>query len=67
MSIKLKYTGGGYGGFLPGVPARDLEDGEVKEYGEKELLASGLYEPIGKESKATKPLPAEPDTEKEGE
>jgi hypothetical protein len=32
-------------GFLPGIPARDLDDDEVKEFGgEKKLLASGLYE-----------------------
>ena len=32
-------------GFLPGIPARDLTDEEVKEHGgEKKLLATGLYE-----------------------
>lgn len=36
----LKYMGGG---FLPGVPARDLTDDEVKQYDEKALLNSGLY------------------------
>ena len=37
----LKYNGNG---FLPGIPARDLTDDEVKELGgEKKLLATGLY------------------------
>ena len=41
----LRYTGGGYGGWLPGVPARDLNDAEVEELGGKDaLLATGLYE-----------------------
>jgi len=32
-------------GFIPGIPARDLTDEEVKEFGgEKKLLATGLYE-----------------------
>lgn len=40
--MKLKYIGDG---FLPGVPARDLTEDEVKEFGGlKVLLASGLYE-----------------------
>lgn len=40
----LIYTGGGYGGFLPGIPARDLTDEEVKEHGgEQALVATGLY------------------------
>ena len=43
--MSLIYTGGGFGGSLPNVPARDLTDEEVKQHGgEKELLASGLYE-----------------------
>lgn len=37
----LKYIGNGW---LKGVPARDLTDEEVKEYGKKRLLDSGLYE-----------------------
>lgn len=48
--MALKYTGGG---FLPGVPARDLSEDEVKEHGgERALLKSGLYE---KESKKPGP------------
>lgn len=37
----MKYKGNG---FLQGVPARDLTDDEVKLYGFKRLLDSGLYE-----------------------
>ena len=38
----LKYNGKGW---LPGIPARDLTDEEVKEYGgEMKLLATKLYE-----------------------
>ena len=40
----LKWNGTG---FLPGIPARDLTDEEVKEFGgEKKLIATGLYEPV---------------------
>lgn len=50
----LKYTGGGYGGFAPNVPARDLTDAEVEQYGgETMLLGSGVYERFG-ESKAAR-------------
>lgn len=41
MAKKLRYIGGG---FLAGVPARDLSAGEAKIYGLERLLASGLYE-----------------------
>jgi hypothetical protein len=37
----MKYIGDGT--HIPGVPARDLTDEEVREYGEARLLASGLY------------------------
>jgi len=37
----LIYKGGA---FLPGVPARDLSDEEAREYGERRLVESGLYE-----------------------
>ena len=40
----LKYVGDG--GFLPGIPARDLSAEEVKEYGLEWLLQTGLYEEI---------------------
>ena len=36
----LKYVGNGW---IHGVPARDLTDEEVKKYGKKQLLESGLY------------------------
>jgi hypothetical protein len=40
----LRYTGGGFGGSLPGLPARDLTDQEVLDLGgEKALLDTGLY------------------------
>ena len=38
----LKYIGTG---FLPGIPARDLNEAEVKKYGgERFLLSTGLFE-----------------------
>ena len=37
----MKYL---HNGFMKGVPARDLTDEEVKKYGRKRLLDSGLYE-----------------------
>jgi len=36
----MKYL---HNGFLAGVPARDLTEDEVKKYGKKRLLDSGLY------------------------
>jgi hypothetical protein len=40
--IKLIYKGGG---FIPGVPARDLTEKEVREHGGVRVLtAHGLYE-----------------------
>lgn len=36
----LKYTGKGY---IVGVPARNLTDEEVQQYGKARLLESGLY------------------------
>lgn len=39
--MKLKYVGGG---FIPGVPARDLTAEEAESYGGvQSLIASGLY------------------------
>lgn len=47
---RLIYNGSG---FVPGVPARDLEDDEVKQYGgEAALLNSGCFE---REKPAPKP------------
>lgn len=40
--MRLKFVGEG---FLPGVPARDLNEDEVEQYGgAAALIASGLYE-----------------------
>ena len=42
--VALRYTGGGFGGALAGIPARDLTAEEAEKFGgEKTLLASGLY------------------------
>jgi len=49
----MKYVGDGT--FLPGIPARDLTEAEVVEYGRKRLLASGLYV----ESKPERPAEVE--------
>lgn len=38
-----KYLGGA---FLPGIPARDLTDEEVKEYGLAKIKKSNLYKHI---------------------
>jgi hypothetical protein len=51
----LKYLGGG---FIRGVPARNLTDDEVKKYGKARLLKSGLY-------KEVKHKPAQKAVEKE--
>lgn len=51
----LKYKGGG---FVPGVPARDLTDEEVKRYGEKRLLDTGLYKKV-RVKKQTEQVPDE--------
>lgn len=46
----LKYIGKG---FIPGIPARDLNDQEVSKYGgEKHLLSTGLFEKPKKKIKA---------------
>lgn len=40
----LIYTGGGFGGSLPLIPSRDLNDDEVTRYGgAAHLIATGLY------------------------
>lgn len=52
----LRYKGGG---FLRGVPARDLKDDEVAKWGANYLVRSGLYEFV-------KPEPAQaPDSDRE--
>lgn len=46
----MKYIGNG--NFLPNVPARDLTEEEVKQFGKKFLLDSGLYKEIKKKEEA---------------
>lgn len=41
----MKYL---HNGFIPGVPARDLSEDEVKQYGKKRLLDSGCYQEVRK-------------------
>ncbi len=41
--MKWKYKGGG---FVAGIPARDLTASEGKKYGEDLIKKSGLYEEI---------------------
>lgn len=53
--IMWKYRGGG---FIPGVPARDLTSEEASRFGEQLLEASGLYE-RPKKSGSMKPRPSE--------
>jgi hypothetical protein len=45
----MKYIGNG--NFLPDIPARDLTEDEVKKFGKKKLLDSGLYAEFEKEGK----------------
>ena len=40
----LKYIGDG--SYVPGIPARDLSEGEVDQYTLEDLLATGLYEEV---------------------
>ena len=44
----MKYLGGG---FLYGVPARDLTGEEARKYGRERLLKSGLYIEVRVKSK----------------
>lgn len=49
----LIYTGGTFGGWLPNIPARNLSDEEVEQYGgEAALLKTGLYERPSQKSAA---------------
>lgn len=52
MDVFLKYVGGG---FLAGVPARDLTYDEARQYGVSKLTGSGLYE---RASSPQKPKPS---------
>ena len=59
MTIRLHYTGGGYGGAIGGIPARDLTEQEVNELGgAQQLIATGLYEDV--KPVEEKPKRAEP-------
>ena len=54
--MALKYVG--KGAWIPGIPSRDLNDDEVKQFGEAYLLKSGLYvkeskKPRGGEDKSS--------------
>lgn len=39
--MAMKYIGAG--SFVPNIPARDLTDAEVTEFGKETLLTTGLY------------------------
>jgi len=55
----LKYIGKG---FIPGIPARDLDDDEVKKYGGvKFLVGTGLF------AKPEKKIIVEKEEQEEGE
>ena len=47
------YIGGKWGGFIPGIPARDLSDKEIKDRGidTKILDNSPLYKKLAKRRK----------------
>ena len=53
--MKVRYIGNG--GFVVGLPARDLSAAEVKKYGLSRLLGSGLYEEIKRKPKAAEKAP----------
>lgn len=42
---------------IVGIPARDLTDEEVKQYGEKALLDTGLYEKSAAHKREATPMP----------
>jgi hypothetical protein len=56
--MAMKYIGAG--AFIPSIPARDLTDAEVVEFGKEFLLDTGLYveaeqkAPEGQKSKGKK-------------
>ena len=52
--VRMRYLGGG---FLPGVPARDLSEAESKRFAAV-LKASTLYEAVAKEPVAVAEKPA---------
>lgn len=53
--VQLKYTGGGYGGWLMDIPSRDLTQAEVEKHGGEEfLLNTGLYVKVDQQKKKNK-------------
>ena len=52
----LKYIGDGW---LDGIPARDLTDEEVIQYGKKRLIDSGLYIEIKPKKEIIKDIKSE--------
>lgn len=57
----LKYVGGG---FIAGVPARDLTEAEAGGYGRQRLIASGLYKAAEKPKAADNKQAAGPQENK---
>lgn len=59
--MKMRYIG--EGGFVAGVPARDLSAVEVEKYGKAFLLSTGLYQEVKtiKQKRAVKPKPVTED------
>lgn len=55
--MALKYKGIG---FIPGIPARDLTDDEVYQFGEIPLINTGLYEKEKVMPAAEKPVVEKP-------
>jgi hypothetical protein len=53
MDVYLRYVGQG---FLPGVPARDLNQAEAVKFGVSRLVNSGLYVKV--RQPASKPSPS---------
>lgn len=54
------YNGGGY---IPGIPARDLSDEEVEALGRKKVEASGLYKKERKSRETARQPEAQPSGE----
>lgn len=54
MNVVLRYVGRGE--FIPGVPARDLEEGDMEavlkelKLNRNELVRSGLYVPVNRKA-----------------
>lgn len=61
MSKKLRYVGGEDGGFIRGIPARDLDEDDLKALpdgvGPKTLVNSGLYAEVGGGDKPAEKAP----------